>query len=209
MINMEYGIWLYDEKRNTYHTMGICRHHGLQEMSASTYNRRYDNKQLFKKHCLKCMVLAVHGNKTSGIPGCATYTGIYIAEQLLSKAFNNMEKMKPNDPYDFICGHGLKIDSKCSVLRTNHKTPQWRFNIYKNKYPDIFCLIALNNTTKDVSTNPNPKYVWLVPGDAIIDSRPINDRVVFSVSPSTTVKLDKYRRTDMEGKIIKCCDKLE
>lgn len=206
---MEYGIWLYNEKRNTYHTMGICRHHGLQEMRASTYIRRYDNKQLFKTRCLKCAVLAVHGNTTSSIPGCATYTGIYIAEQLLSKAFNTMKKMKPNDPYDFICGKGLKIDSKCSVLRSNHGNPQWRFNIYKNKYPDMFCLIALDNTSEDIVVNPKPKYVWLLPGDTILDDRPINDRTVFSVSPTTISKLEQYRRTDMEGRIIKCCDKLK
>lgn len=117
--------------------------------------------------------------------------------------------MKPNDPYDFICGKGLKIDSKCSVLRSNHGNPQWRFNIYKNKYPDMFCLIALDNTSEDIVVNPKPKYVWLLPGDTILDDRPINDRTVFSVSPTTISKLEQYRRTDMEGRIIKCCDKLK
>ena len=206
MVNMEYGIWKIKNSKgmNVYRTIGICRHHGLQEMRISI-NTNTNNSKI-QRHCLKCQIeYNKIGKKYSNISGCPTFTGLYIAENILKKAFSIMIKAHYTDPYDFICGHGLKIDSKCSVLYNG----RWQFNIKQNMIPDMFCLIALNNTSADVADNPSPKYVWLIPGNAIIDDIKLNNRKKLSIRPNTIQKLDKYRRTDMEGKIIKCCDKLK
>lgn len=140
-------------------------------------------------------------------PGCSYYTGIYIAETVLSKAFAVMEKAHPQAPYDFVCGKGYKVDSKCSLLGVNNgkKASRWIFKIRRNKIPDAFCLIALQNTPDTISDSPQLAYVWLVPGDALINGRPLHDRVNLAVYPSGISKLEPYRRSDMEGKITTFC----
>ena len=203
---MEYGIWETDY--GSLHTMSICKRHGLQEFRINIYKQHGTNYIKKSKHCLLCNTNSRNNIHTSNVAGCKQFTGLYIAEGVLSKVFNTMIKAPPNYRYDFICGKGLKIDSKCSLMRINRGNG-WNFNISKNTFPDIFCLIALENTIKNVEYNPSPKYVWLIPGDAIIDGRSLNNRQGFSVSPTTISKLEQYRRTDMEGRIIKCCDKLK
>lgn len=143
----------------------------------------------------------------SKLPGRPNYTGLYIAETVLSKAFTVMEKAYSQAPYDFICGKGFKVDSKCSLLLKNNgkRASLWRFHINKNDVPDAFCLIALQNTPDTITDSPQIAYVWLIPGDALIEGRPLNDRMGISVSPSTVSKLEPYRRSDMEGKITTCC----
>ena len=43
------------------------------------------------------------------------YLGCYIAEKLLSKVFNNVERMPVNNRgYDFKCGNGFLFDVKSS-----------------------------------------------------------------------------------------------
>lgn len=205
MVN--YGIWKTDNKSNSYHTMSICRHHGLQEFGISIGNRNGHNH--ITQHCLLCSRLSYVGRKTGHIPGCANYTGIYIAEKVLSKAFDVMEKTHPHASYDFICGKGLKIDSKCAVLSKSGNKFYWQFFINKNKIPDIFCLIALDNTSSDIFNDPTPKYVWLINGTDIINGQPLNEKMKLSITPNKINKFYIYRRTDMEGKIIKCCDKLK
>ena len=207
MINMEYGIWLHSEKLNTYRTMGICRHHGLQEMRISNI---INHKRIeLHKRCLVCERLQRYGNKTGNIPGCSNYTGIHIAENVLSKAFDVMERAHPHASYDFICGKELKIDSKCSILSKSGKHLQWGFHIRQNLIPDAFCLIVLDNTSKDVYIDPKVKYVWLIPSNAIINGKKLNNMWKLTILPNTINRIEKYRRTDMEGKIIKCCDKLK
>lgn len=208
----EYGIWL--SPRGVFHTLRMCRHHGLREFAYSLCNGTVHWK------CLDCSRLGAsrqnktemhNGISTSIIPGCTNYVGIHIAEQVLKKAFDVMIRAPIGAPFDFYCRHGLKIDSKCSNLVMNNGKIgwHWRFGIKRNKVPEFFCCIALDNLPSNVSDDPKPKYVWLIPGDAIIDGRVVNDRLQLTVSPSTISKLNCYRRMDMEGKIIKCCDKLK
>jgi hypothetical protein len=194
----EYGVWLHNSKLNTYHTMGICRHHQLQEMLCGVSFKKNTGYVSSRNTCLQCNYDYRCGVRKGNIPGCSNYTGIYIAEGVLKKAFDVMIKAHSGAAYDFICGHGMKVDSKCSVKHTNGT---WYFQIAKNTIPDMFCLIALDNTVDDVGTDPKPLYVWLVPGNDI------NMKVSIGISTRSMYKFDQYRRTDMEGKIIKCCEK--
>ena len=191
------------------HQMRNCRHHGLTEFYW------FSNKRGGGYGCLKCLKeyskryreglvgLGPHSKK----PGCSQYTGLYIAETVLSKAFSVMEKAHPHAPYDFICGKGYKVDSKCSLLLPHNgkKASRWMFRVKRNKVPDAFCFIALQNTIDTITDSPQIAYVWLIPGDALIEGRPLNDRTAINVAPSTISKLEPFRRSDMEGKITTCC----
>ena len=191
------------------HQMRNCRHHGLTEFYWSS------DKKGGNYRCLQCHreenALGKNGRYGLGPhskqPGCPNYTGLYIAETVLSKAFSVMEKAHPHAPYDFICGKGYKVDSKCSLLLPNQgkKASRWMFRVIRNKVPDAFCFIALQNTSDTITDSPQIAYVWLIPGDALIEGRPLNDRMGISVSPSTVSKLEPFRRSDMEGKITTCC----
>ncbi len=186
-----------------------CRHHGLTEFYWHSNKRGggyncLECQREYGKRCREGLVgLGPHSKK----PGCSQYTGLYIAEAVLSKAFSVMEKAHPHAPYDFICGKGYKVDSKCSLLLPHNgkKASLWRFHINKNDVPDAFCLIALQNTPDTITDSPQIAYVWLIPGDALIEGRPLNDRVGLGVSTSTIFRLEPFRRSDMEGKITTFC----
>ena len=194
-----YGIWL--SPKGVFHTLKVCRHHGLAEayLCSTSWN------------CLLCARQQMKGTKTGKIPGCSSFVGIEIAEKVLEKAFKVMRRAKPHESYDFYCGNNFKIDSKCSTsVSSNGKVNQtWQFHIGKNKVPNDFCLIALDNTPENVAEDPRPIHVWLIPGNAIIDGRPLNDRITFSITPRNLKKVSAWRRTDMEGKVIKCCNKIK
>jgi hypothetical protein len=189
----------------------ICRHHGETEFYWAKDNST--SKGGWK--CTICTRAATARTKNKvkikPLPGCSNYVGLYIAEQVLRKAFDVMIKAHPMEKWDFVCGQGFTVDSKCSTLRktTGTQKREWQFHIKKNKAPKFFCCIALDNTPENVADDPRPIHVWLIPGDAIIDGRPLNDRISLTVTPRTLERVAKYRRTDMEGKIIKCCNHLK
>lgn len=193
----------------------VCRHHGETEFYFSSDNRNQSKALGGTYKCLACQRVRnkrqKEGIKVKPTPGCSNYVGLYIAERVLKRAFDVMTKSHPMDAWDFICGNGFTVNSKCSTLRIKDKSNDmwWQFHIEKNKTTKFFCLIALDNTPVNVVDDPRPIHVWLIPGDAIIDGRPLNDRVSLNVSPRTMQRLEPYRRTDMEGKIIKCCNHLK
>jgi hypothetical protein len=124
----------------------------------------------------------------------SSYLGIHIAERLLSKVFNNVERMPMcNRGYDFICGKGKRIDSKCSTEKHEHgHCTRWRFDIEKNTTADYFACIAFDNRV-DI----NPLYFWLIPGHKI------NHLRCFTISISTIDKWDIYRQPI--DRMLKCC----
>lgn len=202
---MKYGIWLSDNKNSTFHTLRECRNHGIEEFCFSTSRGR----PIWT--CLKCRRQQKKGIRTSKIPGSSNTIGLFIAEAVLNKAFKVMVKAYPKAPYDFVCGQGFKVDSKCATLAKNNGKvgQQWSFHIRRNKVPDAFCLIALDNLPGVKPEDANPVHVWLIRGDAIIDGRLLNDRMSLGITPRTIARLEPYRRMDMEGRIIKCCSKLK
>lgn len=116
---------------------------------------------------------------------CASYLGIHIAEQVLSKVFKDVERMSPTFPsYDFICNNGYKIDVKSSCIRTRQNVvKRWMFNIKKNTIPDFFLCIAFDNR-KDL----NPLHLWLIP------SKEISHLKNFTISLNTLNRWNKYKK---------------
>ena len=128
---------------------------------------------------------------------CSSYLGVHVAERLLCKVFNNVEQMPlGNSGFDFVCGKGKKVDSKCSTEKHEHgHCVRWRFDIEKNVTADYFACIAFDNRT-DI----NPLYFWLIPGHKI------NHLRCFTVSISTIDKWDIYRQP--VDRMLKCCSSI-
>ena len=122
---------------------------------------------------------------------CSSFLGVYVAEQVLSHVFKNVERMPYiNSGFDFICGQGYKIDVKSSCSRKNGG---WAFHIKRNTIADYFLCLAFDNR-QDL----NPLYIWLIPGDNL------NHLTGASIQPSTIHKWDEYR-LDI-SKVITCCN---
>lgn len=212
MVQKEGARWVRSDSKYE-RQIRTCRHHGLTEFYFASDNRGKGQGGAYK--CLTCQreqnKRYKEGKKIKPKPGCSIYIGIYIAEQVIQKAFDVVVKAHPMEHWDFVCGKGFTVDSKCSTFKLCGKDgyKRWEFYVRRNKYTEFFCCIALDNTPDDVAENPKPIYVWLIPGDAIIDGRPLNDRVSLTVGSNTIAKLESYRRTDMEGKIIKCCSHIK
>ena len=123
----------------------------------------------------------------------AQYLGVVVAERVLSRVFNNVERMPYNHRgFDFICNRGKKIDVKSACIR---KIGGWMFTIKRNTIADYFLCLAFDNR-KDL----NPVHLWLVPGQCI--SHLINT----SVSKSTLYKWNKYELSNKLGDVMACCD---
>ena len=123
------------------------------------------------------------------------YLGVNVAEKLLSNLFQNKLEIMPygNRGYDFICGKGLKIDSKCSTL---HKDGKWSFSINKNTTADYFACIAM-----DDRENLTPIHFWLIPG------KDVNTKASISIAPHKIDKWIKYWQP--LDKIFTCCTEMK
>jgi hypothetical protein len=95
------------------------------------------------------------------------YLGIYVAERALSKFFENITRMPPNNRgYDYVCSRGYKIDVKSACITTlPGKVKGWHFNINRNTIADYFLCLAFDNRT-----NLEPMHVWLIPGRLVNES---------------------------------------
>lgn len=98
------------------------------------------------------------------------YLGVYIAERVLSRYFESVQRMPMGNPgYDFICPKGNKIDVKCSCLnKPNRGAPLWRFHVGRNKIADYFLCLAF-----DDRKSLEPQHLWLVPNRATNDKTAI------------------------------------
>lgn len=98
---------------------------------------------------------------------CASYLGIYIAESILVKYFENSIRMPLNNKgFDYICGMGYKIDVKSSCLSRNKTSkPYWTFVINHNKIADYFLCLGFDNRS-----NLEPQHIWIIPS-CIVNSK--------------------------------------
>jgi len=145
---------------------------------------------------------------------CSNYLGIHIAERILSKIFENVQRMPNNNVgYDFICNRGYKIDVKTSCLKMDSKTgikTTFGFKIKHNKIADYFLLLAFDNR-EDL----NPIHMWLIKGEEVIksdvSSMKLNDRLNFgfSIRGDIIKQISKYELNDKLDKVVACCNVLK
>lgn len=134
-------------------------------------------------------------NRAQTNKNCSQYLGVTIAEKILSKIFNNVNRMVYTNPgYDFICNKDYKIDVKSRALNKN----QWCFDIKRNTVADYFLCLAFDNRT-----DLNPQHLWLIPGEIL------NDKMSATISISTVDKWSIYELTGKLDDVIICCDTLK
>lgn len=155
----------------------------------------------YKEHyaygtCKKCYYREYRrAHKKPTNPQSSTYLGCNIAEKVLSKVFNNVEIMKPNNPgYDFICNKGKKIDVKSRCKGKNHNG--WLFHINRNTIADFFLCIAFDNRE-----SLTPLYLWLIPSNEVKGQKRL------SIRSSTIHKWDEFK-LDI-SKTLQCCDQIK
>ena len=129
---------------------------------------------------------------------CPVFLGVHVAERVLEHVFDDVIKQPyQNHGFDFICNKGKKIDVKSACLYYGtHQTPNWHFDIRKNKLADYFLCLAFDNR-KDLS----PMYMWLIPG------ADINSKCSASVSINRIFKWDKY--SIPTNNVYACCGVLK
>jgi hypothetical protein len=131
---------------------------------------------------------------------CSSYLGIHITEQVLSKFFDNVQRMPNENPgFDFLCGKGFKIDAKSACFTyTKDAPPTWRFTIRRNEIADYFLCLGFNNRN-----DLTPMHVWLIPGEKI------NHLMTLGIASSRRVltKWSKYERP--LDKVLSCCKSLK
>lgn len=114
------------------------------------------------------------------------FLGVDVAEHVLSKVFENVERMPyGHSGFDFICNRGKKIDVKSSCLRvrnSQNRSDRWEFNTKFNDIADYFLCIAFDNR-EDL----NPIFLWLIPGGMVQHLA----RIYISIT--TTNKWDQYQ----------------
>lgn len=160
------------------------------------YKPNWDRANPEKQHMYyvnrrrKYGMLSLSNNKE-----CSLFLGVHVAEQVLSKAFKNVERMPQNNPgYDFICSKGKKIDVKSSTF--DKKTKRWIFHVGKNKIADYFLCLAFDNRE-----NLNPEHMWIIPGEFL------NHKITVSIGITKIKKWDKYR-LDID-RVVLCCDTIK
>lgn len=175
---------------------GVCKICRKEYYKRESVKIRRNKKRKEKRHKLG-INKPMNKNKK-----CASFLGVYIAENVLSKIFKNVKKMPYGNPgFDFVCNKGYKIDVKSSILRDNfNRTPRWGFTINKNKTADYFLLLAFNDRKNLV-----PKHIWLVPG------KEINNKVDVSITNKLEFleKWKQYELDDKLEKVITCCNKIK
>ena len=129
--------------------------------------------------------------------GCSSFLGVYIAERVLSKVFNDVETMPYGySGYDFICNKGKKIVVKAGCIKKDGRHTGWEFTINKNMKADYFLLMGFNNR-EDL----NPIKMWMIPGNIL------NHLTHTSIGNRTMSKWEEY---EMDiTKTYECCEQMK
>lgn len=139
---------------------------------------------------------------------CGQYLGIYIAERILSKVFENVTRMPNNNSgYDFICKKGYKIDVKSSLLhKRNTQSEYWNFSISYNTIADYFLFIGFDNLD-DIT----PLNIWLIKGIDIVRGRALNkfSGLTITNTPESINQFKLFEKIDKLEKTIDCCKTLK
>lgn len=184
------------------HKTAACKKHGETDFFWHSDKRQTNTHGRWE--CVMCSRESAYraGHRPmSEAKDSPVYLGVYIGERILSKFFDNVQRMPHcNRGYDFLCGKGFKIDAKASCISLIPKScsPRWRFHIRRHKVPDYFLCLGLDNRE-----NLNPCHVWLFPGHVInnLDELSICD---------TPAKLSKWAAYEKPlDRVIACCNRMK
>lgn len=188
---LEYRNWLAQQK-------GFANH--AEHLNQQAQQRGFANEAEYKQNNNfkngKGTGLSMAESKNS-----AQYLGIFIAERLLPKIFQE-PKMMPygNRGYDAICKNGHKIDVKSSLLR---KANFWEFHIHHNNTANIFVCIGFSGSRDNLVV----KHIWLFSGNEILRGKSVNEleRLVISDTEYSLSRVAQYDLTDKVGDANNIC----
>lgn len=160
-----------------------------------------NQKWLKKTNPEKYAKMQAQARKKSGklayseLKSCASYLGVHVAEQVLSKVFKDVNMMSMNHPgYDFICNYGKKIDVKSACRRKGRNG--WLFTTKKNTTADYFLCIAFDNRE-----SLTPMHLWLIPTNSVSHVSKA------SISPRT---IGKWKQFELDiSKTLQYCSELK
>lgn len=181
-------------KDKKHHAHGLCgRCYNKQ------YSKSYHKMNRDRQNTARRKYYYTHGGKSmSENKQCSLFLGVNVAEQVLSKVFEDVKRMPDRNPgYDFICNKGKKIDVKSAcIYKSKYNKNHWSFNIKQNTSADYFLCIAFDNR-KDL----NPLHLWLIPGSRV------NKRAGIGITESTLSRWDEYK-LDI-SKALACCNSMK
>ena len=183
------------------------------EYAKLSYLDKLAQKRGFKNHNdyqNNCKHISGRCQPMSKNKDCSSYLGVYVAEKVLSKVFENVQRMPyGNTGYDFSCKNDFKIDVKCACLCYNRGYYSWTFHIKHNKIADYFLLLSFDNRI-----DLNPQNVWLIKGTELIvnqsGSTTLNEKtsLVILNSVYSISKYKRYEQIDKIENLIDCCDSI-
>lgn len=181
---LEYRNWLAQQRGFINHVEYL---NWLAQQRDFADNNEYQQYCRFEKGVGSGLSMAKSKNS-------AQYLGIFIAERLLPKIFQE-PKMMPygNKGYDAICKNGHKIDVKSSLLGN---TNCWIFGINYNKTADFFLCIGFSGSRDDLVV----KYIWLFSGNKVIRKCPVNE-LKNLVIMNTYFSLSKVAQYELTNKV--------
>ena len=132
------------------------------------------------------------------VTDCGAYLGIHIAENVLARVFDHVERAPRNNPgFDFRCRRGHLIDVKSATKLKSRRLAAWKFHVGKNTIADYFLLLAFDNRE-----SLNPLHIWLIPGHHV------HDHVCIDISESTLSKWSEYELQNKLADVVACCNSL-
>jgi hypothetical protein len=173
-----------------------CKKHGLVEHYWHK-DARYITKGQWR--CIECRRESdykYHGGRPmSENRKCPSWLGIHVAERVLSKFFDHVERMPyGNKGYDFICGKGKRIDVKSACLCQSGL----HFDIHRNILADYF--LCLGFTDRE---SLEPIHVWLIPGEKINHLKSLG----ISNGQKSLARWSQYERP--LDRVIACCNEMK
>jgi hypothetical protein len=188
----------YCEKHNqTIFTLvsGSWRCRACHNESARIYNKKKKRTSTQYAHDIGLCVPMSENKK------CSAYLGVYIAERILSKYFEDVIVMPFGNPgYDFVCKNGFKIDVKSSTLHEmTGRTSRWGFCIRCNEIADYFLCLAFNDDREDLI----PLHIWLIPGPVVCH---YHNGFYITNNEQGIKKWSQYEKP--LDKVVNCCNVL-
>jgi hypothetical protein len=139
---------------------------------------------------------------------CSSYFGVYIAENYISKLFEDpIVAPYGTQGYDWICRKGKKIELKSRCLQQQGKRIGWNFTgIDYNNIADYFILSGWKDRESLL-----PLFAWMFHRKDIIRGREFWDRESFYITnrPEYLREFKRYELKDKLYKLKELCDKLK
>lgn len=186
---------------------------GLYDKAGCKNSKEYQDKNAqklgYKNHAECVRIMRWNRGEYSPMSEndeCSSYFGVYIAENYISKLFEDAV-VTPYGTigYDWICKKGKKIELKSRCLQQQGKRIGWNFTgIDYNDIADYFILSGWDNRE-----SLQPLYVWMFHSKDIIRGKEFWNRESFYITarPQYIAEFKRYELKDKLGQLKELCNR--